>query len=139
MLSGSERPRVEVSACHTPCLSEMEIISSPPSTPCCIAGFCVTHRSKIPTRARQDFSLTRSVFSIIHEKCLLFFLDPAQYISHSMVPLPCIRVCRSNEGALSISNCSVAPAISHRECHCYISFEFYKHYHAWVLSSKCVY
>lgn len=63
----------------------------------------------------------------------------AQYIFHSMASLPCIQVCCPNEGAISISNCLVAPVISHRECHCCISFEFYKHHNAWALSSKCVY
>lgn len=80
-----------------------------------------------------SFNNSWNAFAVLPWPCT------TQYISESMAPLPCIQVCQSNEGAMSISNCSVAPVITHRECHCYISFEFYKHYSAWALSSKCVY
>lgn len=116
-------------------VSKKEIISTPISIPGWETECCVTHRSILPTEAWQHFSLSRSVLSIIHGICLLFFFDRAQ---HNTFP-PRIQVCQSNEGAMSFSNCSVAPVISHRECHCYISFEFYKHCSAWALSRKCVY
>lgn len=79
------------------------------------------------------FNNSWNVFSVLPWPCT------TQSISHSMAPLPCIQVCQSDEGAMSISNCSVAPVISHRQCHCYISFKFYKHYSTRTLSSKCVY
>lgn len=68
-------------------VSKMEIISTSISIPGWKTGSCVTYRFNLPTRP-SIFFLSRSVLSIIHEMCLLFFLDRAQHNTSPTAWLP---------------------------------------------------
>lgn len=69
-------------------VSKMEIISSPPS----ITGWKLNAVQPTGPIYQQGpgsiFPLSRSVLSIIHEMCLLFFLDPAQHNTSPTAWLP---------------------------------------------------